>query len=114
MAFVLERLAEMYGRPTWRPRRDGTAELVLTILSQHTSDLNAERAFDELRRRFPTWAAVEAADPTDLADAIRSGGLADAEGAADPGGPGRHPRGARRLRPGLPGRRGRRWRRGTG
>ena len=76
MAFVLERLAEMYGTPTWQPRRDGTSELVLTILSQHTSDLNAERAFDELRRRFPTWDAVEAADPADLAAAIRSGGLA--------------------------------------
>jgi len=76
MAFVLERLAEMYGMPIWQPRRDGTSELVLTILSQHTSDLNAERAFDELRRRFPSWDAVEAADPADLADAIRSGGLA--------------------------------------
>ena len=76
MAFVLERLAQMYGAPTWQPRRDGTSELVLTILSQHTSDLNAERAFDELRRRFPTWDAVEAADPADLAAAIRSGGLA--------------------------------------
>ena len=76
MAFVLDRLAEMYGTPAWQPRRDGTSELVLTILSQHTSDLNAERAFDELRRRFPTWAQVEAADPADLASAIRSGGLA--------------------------------------
>lgn len=76
MAFVLDRLAEAYGAPTWQPRRDGTSELVLTILSQHTSDLNAERAFDALRRRFPTWGAVEAADPADLAAAIRGGGLA--------------------------------------
>jgi len=76
IAFVLDRLAEMYGTPTWQPRRDGTSELVLTILSQHTSDLNAERAFLELRRRFPTWAAVEAADPAALASAIRGGGLA--------------------------------------
>jgi endonuclease III len=76
MPYVLDRLAEMYGRPSWRSRRDGTAELILTILSQHTSDINAERAFAELRQRFPTWAAVEAADPADLAGAIRSGGLA--------------------------------------
>lgn len=76
MAFVLERLADMYGTPAWQPRRDGTSELVLTILSQHTSDTNAERAFAELRRRLPTWEAVEAADPADVAEAIRSGGLA--------------------------------------
>lgn len=76
MGFVLEHLAVMYGTPTWQPRRDGTSELVLTILSQHTSDTNAERAFDELRGCFPTWGATEAADPADLAEAIRSGGLA--------------------------------------
>ncbi len=76
IAFVLDRLAEMYGAPEWRPRRDGTSELVLTILSQNTSDLNAGRAFAELERRFPTWEAVEQADPDDLAAAIRSGGLA--------------------------------------
>ncbi len=77
MAFVLARLAEMYGTPVWQPRRDGTSELVLTILSQHTSDLNAERAFDALRRRFPTWSAVQEADPAEVAEAIRGGGLAE-------------------------------------
>ena len=76
VAFVLEALAGMYGTPRWEPRRDGTSELVLTILSQNTSDANAERAFDELRRRFPNWAAVEQADPEALVEAIRSGGLA--------------------------------------
>ena len=76
MAFVLDRLAEMYGTPAWQPRRDGTSELVLTILSQHTSDLNAERAFDTLRARFATWDAVETADPDQVAAAIRGGGLA--------------------------------------
>ena len=36
-------------------RADPLEELMLTVLSQHTSDLNAERAFADLQRAFPTW-----------------------------------------------------------
>jgi len=49
----------------------------MTVLSQHTSDLNTARAFRSLKQRFPNWGAVRDADPTEVADAIRSGGLAD-------------------------------------
>ncbi len=74
--FVLDRLRGLYGEPEWVPRRSPTEELVLTILSQHTSDLNAERAFDELMARFPDWRAVAGAGVDDVAAAIASGGLA--------------------------------------
>lgn len=47
------------------------------MLSQHTSDLNTARAFQGLKQRWPNWRAVSEADPTEVADAIRSGGLAD-------------------------------------
>jgi endonuclease-3 len=50
---------------------------VLTVLSQHTSDINAERAFEGLRAAFPTWEDVVRAPTRAVADAIRSGGLAD-------------------------------------
>lgn len=50
--------------------------LVLTILSQATNDTNSGRAFSELKRRFPTWAAVMEADVAEIEDAIRVGGLA--------------------------------------
>ncbi len=76
VGFVLDALASLYGVPEWAPRRDPTDELVLTILSQHTSDLNAERAFGDLRRRFPTWDEVMAAPQEGVAAAITSGGLA--------------------------------------
>jgi len=76
VAFVLDRLRALYGEPDWAPRRSPTEELVLTILSQHTSDLNAERAFDELVTRFPDWESVTAAGVDDVAAAIASGGLA--------------------------------------
>jgi endonuclease-3 len=62
------------------PRRvDPLDELILTVLSQHTSDINAERAFAQLREAFPTWDAVVDAGTEAVADAIRSGGLADSK-----------------------------------
>lgn len=62
------------------PRRvDPLDELILTVLSQHTSDLNAERAFAQLREAFPIWDAVVDARTKAVADAIRSGGLADSK-----------------------------------
>lgn len=50
---------------------------MLTVLSQHTSDVNAERAFESLRTAFPTWERVVRAPTRAVADAVRSGGLAD-------------------------------------
>jgi endonuclease-3 len=74
---IHRRLVERFG-PLSPPRRtDPLEELILTVLSQHTSDLNAERAFGSLRRRFPTWEQVVRAKPAALADVIRSGGLAN-------------------------------------
>jgi endonuclease-3 len=66
-----------YG-PLEPPRRtDPLEELILTVQSQHTSDLNAERAFKTLRSEFPTWEEVVRARPDHVADVIRSGGLAN-------------------------------------
>ena len=73
---VFDLLAEDLGEVEHRPRLDGTSELVWTILSQHTSDLNAGRAYDALVERFPSWQQVVDA-PTELLIAtIRHGGLA--------------------------------------
>ena len=52
-------------------------ELVATVLSQHTSDINSERAFAQLKDRFPSWEQVAAAPVGRVADAIRCGGIAD-------------------------------------
>lgn len=52
--FVLAGLAGRYGTPTWTRVHDPTSELVLTILSQNSADVNAEQAFESLRERFPT------------------------------------------------------------
>ncbi len=52
-------------------------ELILTVLSQHTSDINRDRAFAGLKDRFPSWAAVAEAPAEEIADAIRPGGIAE-------------------------------------
>ena len=49
---VMELLSGEYGPFEWRPRHDPASELVSTILSQHTSDVNSGRAFDNLMAAF--------------------------------------------------------------
>jgi endonuclease-3 len=104
--FVLDALTTAYGVPTWQRVHDPTSELVLTILSQNSADINAERAFDALRAAYPRetgagpdpaaekvnrpgwggvgigaaappdWTRVEEAPLPELVAAIRPGGLA--------------------------------------
>jgi endonuclease-3 len=73
---IVDALSMLYGRPVWRPHRDAMTELVLTILSQNTSDTNSGRAFMRLHSRFPTWDALMAAAPEKIEKEIRVGGLA--------------------------------------
>lgn len=104
MADTLAALDEMYGRPQWQRVYDPTSELILTMLSANSADINAEKAFDALCRRWPMhaeapdagagsgfragwggvgieeavadWAAVADAPLDVLVDVIRPGGLA--------------------------------------
>lgn len=74
---IHRRLEKRFG-PLAPPRStDPLEELILTVLSQHTSDVNASRAFASLRKRFSTWDRVARAPTSAVADAIRSGGLAN-------------------------------------
>lgn len=97
---TLEALAGIYGPQVWERRLDPTSELILTILTQSTADVNAEQAFVALRAAYPSrgapehhepgvgwggaglpdgappeWAAVEAAPPEELMSVIRPAGL---------------------------------------
>ena len=76
IAEILDRLRAAYGPPALRTRRPALDELVLTILSQNTSDVNCERAYARMRERFPRWQDVRDAPEADLVDALRPGGLA--------------------------------------
>ena len=74
---VQRRLRAQQGAFVPKPALPVIDELVATVLSQHTSDVNSERAFARLKAGFPTWEQVADA-PTELvADAIRCGGIAD-------------------------------------
>ncbi len=73
---IMRRLGALYGEPTWTPHGDAVAELVLTVLSQNTADTNSGRAFTQLLRRYPTWAAIAEAPPDEVVATIQPGGLA--------------------------------------
>ena len=75
---ILTRLQRQFGELAPPRSVDPLDELILTVLSQHTSDINADRAFRDLRAAFPRgWAQVVRAPDVRVADAIRSGGLAN-------------------------------------
>jgi endonuclease III len=77
---IHERLLEFYGEPIWRNPLPAIDELVSTILSQNTNDINRDRGFNALRAKFGTWEEVREAHPQDVIDAIRPAGLANQKG----------------------------------
>jgi endonuclease III len=68
-------LADHYGPRVWRGRRDPLDELIMTILSQNTSDRNSGRAYRALRERLPDWQAVIDAPTSEVYEAIKPAGL---------------------------------------
>ena len=78
---IINRLVKEAPLTPWRPTRDPVTELVLTLLSQNTSDTNSGRAFQQLLARYSNWDAVLASDPDELEDTIRPGGLAPTKAA---------------------------------
>jgi endonuclease III len=76
MAEIVDRLEAAYGKAVMRTRRPALDELVLTILSQNTSDRNSDLAYARMRERFPTWEDVRDAPEGELVEALRPGGLA--------------------------------------
>jgi|SRR5579875_1597444 endonuclease-3 len=77
LARVYELLIATYGEPKNEPDYDPLGGLIGTILSQHTSDINSERAYQQLVATFPSWEEVRDAPTEAVAEAIRSGGLAN-------------------------------------
>ena len=98
--FTLNELAALYGHHEFGRRWDPTSELILTILTQNSADINAEVAFQELRKAYPSglpiqkhnpgpgwggsglpdgappdWAAIDIAPLEELVEVIRPGGL---------------------------------------
>ena len=73
---IISRLIREAPLTPWRATNDPVTELVLTLLSQNTSDTNSGRAFQQLLKRYPDWDAVLEAPVEELEETIRPGGLA--------------------------------------
>ncbi len=71
--FLLE---QKYGIPH-ADERDPVDLLVMTILSQNTSDTNSLRAFAHLKSTFSDYEMILLAPDDAVADSIRAGGLAE-------------------------------------
>ena len=79
-ARIHQQLLEFYGEPLWRNPLPAIDELVSTILSQNTNDINRDRAFDGLRAKFGSWDEVRDGKTKDVIEAIRPAGLANQKG----------------------------------
>lgn len=77
--YVTQNLEATYGIPVNHRPDDPLDELILTILSQSTTDINSHRAFENLKKRFPNWESARRARASSIVAAIKSGGLANAK-----------------------------------
>jgi endonuclease-3 len=75
-----EILKEVYGIPEWREPLPPVDELISTILSQNTNDINRDVAFNRLKEKFPNWESVRDAAEIEVIEAIRPAGLANQKG----------------------------------
>lgn len=69
-------LTKVYGRKVVELEDNPLDTLVETILSQNTTDKNSHRAFQALKKAYPSWRNLLGEDVDRVAKVIRSGGLA--------------------------------------
>lgn len=73
----IKRINYHYGEQKWERWREPVGELVRTILSQNTTDKNSLGAYAKLIEKYPTWEDLILAEEEEIAEIIRSGGLAN-------------------------------------
>jgi endonuclease-3 len=72
---VVRRLEQAYGKRPWKTWGAPLDELIVTVLSQNTSDRNSDAAMDRLKAAFPGWNDAADAPLARIADAVRPAGL---------------------------------------
>ena len=72
---VCKVLINKYGKKVSERKLPPIDELVMTILSQHTNDINMYRAFESVKEAYSSWEEVLAAPQDELAVSIRSSGM---------------------------------------
>ena len=73
--FISDTLEELLGVPTWDGTEDVLECLILTILSQNTTDVSRDKGYAKLREKYPTWDDVLKADAKDVEESIKIVGL---------------------------------------
>ena len=68
-------LEDKYGPIPWESEGDPLDVLILTILSQNTSDINRDRAYEALTSTYSTYEEIVAAPVEEVAEAIKTGGM---------------------------------------
>ena len=66
IARFIQVMSDQYGPFPEEARLDAAHEIVFTILSQHTSDINSSRAFRLLMERFGSLEQVAQADTAEI------------------------------------------------
>lgn len=74
---ITKALEQRFGIPHWNGPSNPLDSLIKTVLSQNTNDLNRDRAYESLRKKYPAWENVMRARAENIARAIRVGGLAN-------------------------------------
>ncbi|MBN1230524.1 MAG: endonuclease III [Anaerolineales bacterium] len=77
---VYQRLLDLFGYPVWRTPLPPIDELVSTIISQNTNDINRDKAFFALKKKYPTWEEVREAPAEEIIQTIGVAGLANQKG----------------------------------
>ncbi|MFW9926980.1 MAG: endonuclease III domain-containing protein [Candidatus Thorarchaeota archaeon] len=72
---ICDILTRYYGKTVSVRKLPPIDELVMTILSQHTNDVNMLRAYEALKERFSTWEEVLEAPQDEVALFIKSSGM---------------------------------------
>lgn len=72
---ISETLEDLFGVPNWDGTEDVLECLVLTILSQNTTDVSRDKGYTQLRKKFPTWEDVLQADADAVEAVIKIVGL---------------------------------------
>ena len=73
-------LLDFYGNLKWQNPLPALDELISTILSQNTNDVNRDVAFHALKASFESWEAVRDAGENEVIEVIRPAGLANQKG----------------------------------
>ena len=74
---ISDTLEGLFGVPTRDGAGDVLESLILTILSQNTTDVSRDKGYAVLKERFPTWEDVLHADVKAVEAAIRIVGLGE-------------------------------------